>query len=112
LRMMGQPIYQCEDPTGYDTQAEAWRDPGVLGYRWDYALKLARGQIGGVELGSSFMEMIRNAPRDEQVQIMIDSLIPGGVDERTRKILDMQHEQHGLQRTLGVVLGAPAFQQQ
>ena len=45
LAKMGQPIYDCPDPTGYYFKAEAWMDAGVLTSRWDYSLELMRGGI-------------------------------------------------------------------
>ena len=45
LDKMGQPIYDCTDPTGYYDVAESWMDSGVLTSRWDFCWKLVRGDI-------------------------------------------------------------------
>lgn len=53
LDTMYQPIYSCEDPTGYSDAARDWMDPGVLAVRWQFAYDLLHGRIGGVDVASS-----------------------------------------------------------
>ena len=47
-------FYQCEDPTGYYDQADAWRDPGVMANRWRFGLGLGLEQIQGVRIPKSY----------------------------------------------------------
>ncbi len=55
---MGEPVYECPDPTGYFDQAERWMDAGVLTKRWDYGLSLARGSVGGVSISRLIPESL------------------------------------------------------
>ncbi|QQE13602.1 DUF1800 domain-containing protein [Planctomycetota bacterium] len=48
MNSMGQNLYRCPDPTGYYDFAEAWLDPGVMIYRWQFAENLANNRIKGV----------------------------------------------------------------
>jgi uncharacterized protein (DUF1800 family) len=110
LRLMGQPIYRCEDPTGYEDTAEAWLDPGVLVYRWSYALRLARNQVEGVRVGES---LLANLPRDEMKDKLIGRVVPGGVSPQTNTVLDEYlRDRTSAADLLGLLLGSPDFQQQ
>lgn len=111
LRAMGQPIYREEDPTGYDDRAEAWLDPGVLVYRWRFALQLARDQVKGVRLPEDFVRRFADKPPDQLKDALVETLLPAGVDEQTGRVLLEQARQRGARHTLGLVLGSPAFQQ-
>ena len=51
---MGEPIYNCPDPTGYRDVAESWMDAGVLTTRWQFAWDLMRGGVGGATVGDEF----------------------------------------------------------
>ena len=44
---MGEPIYNCPDPTGYFDTAERWMDSGVLTARWQFSWDLVRGTVPG-----------------------------------------------------------------
>ncbi|XAL98166.1 DUF1800 domain-containing protein [Phycisphaeraceae bacterium D3-23] len=110
IALMGQPIYQCEDPTGYEDTAEAWLDPGVLVYRWSYALKLANNEVEGVRVGES---VLANLPRREMKEKLMDRVLPGGVSDHTNGVLDRYLEQRrSASDLLGLLLGSPDFQQQ
>ena len=113
LDKMGQPIYDCTDPTGYYDVAESWMDSGVLTSRWDFCWKLVRGAVGGVETPSTFLNRyagIQNA--ETRWQTMVNDVIAGDIGERTRKILRDASESGDVQRTMSIVLGSPDFQQQ
>ncbi len=109
LHRMGQPLYRCEDPTGYFDQTEAWLDPGVLVHRWDFALKLSGGQLDGVEIPESFFESLDPLPRDERRAAMIKRIFPDGIDDATKAALG---KAWSLRRLLGLLLGSPSFQVQ
>ena len=61
---MGQPIYNCPDPTGYYDRAEAWMDSGVLTSRWDYAWDMVRGGgQGRARCPDDFLQVRGDEPR-------------------------------------------------
>jgi len=113
VQMMGQPVYQMEDPTGYDDQAERWLDPGVLVSRWRFALDLGRNRLPGVKVPQDFGQPFANLPPQQIKDALVGELIPAGIDERTDEVLTQQIKHNGsFEHALGLVLGSPAFQQQ
>ncbi len=117
LKSMGQPVYECDDPTGYYDQAEAWLDPGVLVHRWNFALQVASGSFRGVSLPRDYyLPIIRLNPKEMKKKI-IHTCLPGGLDNRTDKILNemvskSMDRRETATKLLGIVLGSPTFQQQ
>lgn len=117
LARMGQPIYACDDPTGYYDQAEAWCDPGVLVHRWDFAVKLASNRLRGITVPESFYAPLVELEPDEIKDRLVANITPNGIDERTSQALTDYAErsmggQGGVTRMFGLLLGSPAFQQQ
>ena len=50
IARMGEPLYQCQPPTGYRETAEAWVNAGSLLNRVNFALALTSGRIEGVSI--------------------------------------------------------------
>ncbi len=124
LQNMGEPIYHCDDPTGYFDTAEAWLDPGVMALRWEFAVDLARGKVGAVRIPDTFYDQIPNdiPPRLWQ-HYLTQLILPGGAGERTRAALATvtteyldAHPHPDLYELgpelVGLLLGSPEFQQQ
>ncbi len=107
LARMGQPIYECEDPTGYFDQTEAWLDPGVFVHRWDFALSLVAGKIKGARVKEELFESW-GAGLDGRERA-IANLLPVPPAERARRVLDQTSD---LKQFTGILLGLPEFQKQ
>ena len=45
---IGEPLYQCQPPTGYSDKAEAWVNTGALLNRMNYSLALTSNRLRGV----------------------------------------------------------------
>src|SRR5712692_2350745 len=45
---IGEPLYQCQPPTGYSDRADAWVNTGALLNRLNYSLALAGNKVRGV----------------------------------------------------------------
>jgi uncharacterized protein (DUF1800 family) len=114
LSRMGQRVYGCLDPTGYSDQAEAWLDPGVLIYRWTYAVQLNHAGISGAEVPEELLGRFTALDGDKQMhEIIIAPLLPGGLDDRTEQALRTHIQDYGIIKdALAIVLGSPEFQQQ
>jgi uncharacterized protein (DUF1800 family) len=113
LDRMGEPVYDCTDPTGYYDVAESWMDSGVLTSRWDFCWKLVRGSISGVEVPSTLVAKYEAVHDPEKRwQAMVDDVIAGDIGERTRKILRATSGSGDAKRMMSIVLGSPDFQQQ
>ncbi len=113
LDKMGEPIYDCTDPTGYYDVAESWMDSGVLTSRWDFCRKLLRREIDGVEVPSTLLNKYSELKTpEERAKAMVADVIAADIGERTKKILRDASETGDAQRMMSIVLGSPDFQQQ
>lgn len=123
LTLLGQPLYNCDDPTGYYDTAEAWLDPGVMALRWRFAIDLAAGKVRGVHIPEEFYaDLPLDGGAVASMQAMVDKVLPGGAGPRTLSMLlevTREHESgEGLDleswgpELLGLLLGSPEFQQQ
>lgn len=108
---MGQPIYDCDDPTGFYDQAEAWMDAGVLTSRWDYAWKMTRGSIRGVKVPDEFLSKYAALPPTEARDKMVHDVIGADIGDRTAQSLT-EAGKGDRKRMLAILLGSPDFQQQ
>jgi uncharacterized protein (DUF1800 family) len=112
MAKMGEPIYDCEDPTGFYDQAEAWMDAGVLTTRWDYAWKMVRGSIGGVQVPAEFLSKYTSGSPEESRDRMVHDLIGADIGDRTAQMLSKAAAAGDRAQMLSVILGSPDFQQQ
>jgi uncharacterized protein (DUF1800 family) len=122
---IGQPLYQCEPPTGYSDKADAWVNTGALLSRMNFSLALTSNRLRGaqVDIDSLFgSDMAANphATLDRAIQL----LLGGQASQQTRDTLEKQlDDPQILQATLddkvkqvnaamiaGLVLGSPEFQ--
>src|SRR5437667_5146790 len=47
IARIGEPLYQCQPPTGYSDKAEAWVNTGALLNRLNFSLALAGNKVRG-----------------------------------------------------------------
>jgi hypothetical protein len=109
LQLMGQPIYECVEPTGYSDAREAWLDPGVMVYRWNFAIALVTGKLAGVSGGADFVEPVLNAPPAARPRKVMELLLPGLIDRKLEHLLTFTADPRAL---VAYALGSPSFQQQ
>ena len=122
---IGEPLYQCEPPTGYSDKADAWVNTGALLSRMNFSLALTSNRLRGaqVDIDSLFggdMAANPHATLDRAIQL----LLGGQASQETRDTLEKQlDDPQILQATLddkvkqvnaamiaGLVLGSPEFQ--
>ena len=122
---IGQPLYQCEPPTGYSDKADAWVNTGALLSRMNFSLALTSNRIRGaqVDIGSLFggdTAANPHATLDSAMQLLLG--MPAS--QETRDTLEKQlDDPQILQASLddpvkhvnvamiaGLVLGSPEFQ--
>jgi uncharacterized protein (DUF1800 family) len=123
---IGEPLYQCQPPTGYSDKADAWVNTGALLNRLNYSLALAGNRVRAVTVDTAALLAgadTSSQPRDKLNQA-ITVLLSGEVSPETRKTLEKQMENpQVLQASLddpvtqindgliaGLVLGSPEFQ--
>jgi uncharacterized protein (DUF1800 family) len=95
---MGEPLYQCQPPTGYGDAAHLWINSGTLVSRLNFAQGLATSGLNG----AARLDAAGDAAG------LTASLLAGDFSERTRDVINAQ----GLQAPsrLALFLGAPEFQ--
>ena len=111
LNLMGQPIYECLEPTGYYDQAEAWLDPGVMIYRWNFALDLVQNKVSGVRIGDDFAEQVQRSRKSAsgRPRVVLRLVMPASNDVATEKLVARASD---VRVMVAAALGSPGFQQQ
>jgi uncharacterized protein (DUF1800 family) len=122
---IGQPLYQCEPPTGYASKADAWVNAGSLLERMNFSLALTANRVRGTQveiaplLGGS-ESANSHAALDQAIHVFLG----GQVSKQTREVLEQQlSDPQIIQASLddpvkqvnaamiaGLVLGSPEFQ--
>lgn len=120
---IGEPLYQCQPPTGYSDKSETWVNTGALLNRLNYALALTNGNIRGVRT-----DLAALGGGEEDPKIVLDralaSYLAGQVSPETRAVLEKQMDDPKILRATlddrtrnvdarviaGLVLGSPEFQ--
>jgi len=122
---IGEPLYQCQPPTGYADKADAWVNTGALLNRLNFSLALAGNRMRGsrTDVGSLLgVETTADAKAalDRAVQVFLDGQAAPSTVETLEKQLDnpqvlqarlddpVKHVDLGV--VAGLVLGAPEFQ--
>ena len=122
---MGQPLYQCEPPTGYADTADVWVNAGALLNRLNFALALATNHMPGAQVDlPQLLGADADANPEAALAHSLDDFLSGDVSAQTRATLEKQmsdpqilqarlddpvkHVNEGL--IAGLVLGAPEFQ--
>jgi uncharacterized protein (DUF1800 family) len=122
---MGEPLYQCQPPTGYSDKAETWVNTGALLNRLNFALALASNHLPGtqVNLAGVFGQDAMANPRMALTRAF-DTFLDGQVTPQTQQTLEQRMDDpQVLQAKLddpvkqvnvgliaGLVLGSPEFQ--
>jgi uncharacterized protein (DUF1800 family) len=122
---IGEPLYQCQPPTGYADKAEAWVNTGALLNRLNYSLALAGNKMRGTRTDvASLLGMESSADAkvalDRAVQVFLGGHVaPTTVETLQKQLenpqvlqakLDDPQKQVDLGVVAGLVLGAPEFQ--
>ena len=122
---IGEPLYQCQPPTGYSDKAEAWVNTGALLNRLNFSLALAGNKVRGSRTDSAALLGLDSLKDSKQILDRAVELFLGGeagpaTIETLQKQLDdpqvMQAKlddparQADLGIITGLVLGAPEFQ--
>jgi len=122
---IGQPLYQCEPPTGYSSKADAWVNAGALLNRMNFSLALTANRLRGVqvEIAPLLGVSMSNDPHPA-LDMAIHVFLGGQVSTQTHEILEKQlSDPQIVQASLddpvkqintamiaGLVLGSPEFQ--
>jgi uncharacterized protein (DUF1800 family) len=121
---IGEPLYQCQPPTGYADNAEAWVNTGALLNRLNFSLTLAGNKVRGsrADVGS-LLGVDATEPKvalERALQIFLGSQASPTTLETLQKQLESPQvlqaklddpvKKVDLGVVTGLVLGAPEFQ--
>jgi hypothetical protein len=89
MAALGQPLYGCETPDGYENTEAAWLSPDATLRRIDFALALARGALplGVAPAGSPFVLVSGARPKIPVDPAHLETLLGAGFSDRTRAAL-------------------------
>jgi uncharacterized protein (DUF1800 family) len=88
IARLGQPIYGHQAPNGWPETGSAWMNTGAILNRINLGLMLATGRVPGAPLGGwPGYDSLARAPRETQVDVVIERLLGGRVSPDTREIL-------------------------
>jgi len=122
---MGEPLFQCQPPTGYSDKAETWVNTGSLLNRLNFAMTLAGGKMIGTSVDMESL-LGKDATGDPQMVLAraLDVFLDSQVAPATHEVLEqrlndpqivqarlddpVKHVDEGM--IAGLVLGAPEFQ--
>jgi uncharacterized protein (DUF1800 family) len=122
---IGEPLYQCQPPTGYSDKAETWVNTGALLNRLNFSLALAGNRMRGARTDTASLLGVDTsadpkAALDRAVQVFLGGqAAPSTVETLQKQLdnpqvlqakLDDPHRQVDLGVIAGLVLGAPEFQ--
>jgi uncharacterized protein (DUF1800 family) len=128
VNRIGEPLYQCQPPTGYSDTAATWVNTGALLNRLNFSLALAGNKIRGSrsDVAAVIGANVANDPNsakdalDRAVQVFLGGQIgPNTVETLEKQLenpqvvqakLDDPIRQVDLGVVTGLVLGAPEFQ--
>ena len=97
LRRMGHAPFQYPSPDGYPIEPEPWL--GTLLWRWNFALDLARGRLGGA--GFKAQRLRRAFGDDDALAAHVLGRIPTALETETLRACG---------EPLALLLASPAFQ--
>lgn len=122
---IGEPLYQCQPPTGYKDTADTWVNTGALLNRLNYSLTLASNHLRGARVDIAAVIGVDdvNDPNDA-LDRAIKVLLNGDISAQTHSTLEKQiYDPQVIEAKLdnpikkinvgtvaGLVLGAPEFQ--
>jgi len=122
---IGEPLYQCQPPTGYSDKSDAWVNTGALLNRLNFSLALAGNKVRGSRsdvtalLGAESSANPKSA-LDRAVAVFLGGQVASGTVDTLQKQLDSPQvlsaklddpvKQVDLGVVTGLVLGAPEFQ--
>jgi uncharacterized protein (DUF1800 family) len=121
---IGEPLYQCQPPTGYADNAEAWVNTGALLNRLNFSLTLAGNKVRGSRADvNSLLGVDATEPKvalERALQIFLGGQASPTTLETLQKQLDSPQvlqaklddpvKKVDLGVVTGLVLGAPEFQ--
>lgn len=88
VAQLGAPIFGHQAPNGWPETGEAWMNTGAILSRINFGLTVAANRVPGARVTAwPSYATLRNAPRAQQVDGVIDAMLGGAASPETRAIL-------------------------
>ena len=85
---LGAPIFGHQAPNGWPETGDAWMNSGAILNRINFGLGLAAGRFPGASIAQwSDAERLKSAPREQQVDAVVNAFLGGQASPDTREIL-------------------------
>jgi uncharacterized protein (DUF1800 family) len=123
IAKLGQPLYGHLAPNGYPERGDAWINTGAILARINFGLVVAAGRVPGASLAEwADGKALAALPTERQVDGVIRAILGGESSPDTRKVLESgvnpmasdstaaDTKMGGLEKMVGLALGAPEFQ--
>jgi uncharacterized protein (DUF1800 family) len=133
MQAMGEPLYQCQPPTGFKASSDYWVNPGALVTRINFSLALANDRLPEFNVDDDYFRNRLHQENATDLENAVDHLnnwiLAGEMrkETRTRLVAELDSEEkvvaesdinnktphHAalhLNKLLGLVLGSPDFQ--
>jgi uncharacterized protein (DUF1800 family) len=121
---IGEPLYQCQPPTGYSDKADAWVNTGALLNRLNYSLALAGNKVRGSRSDMAALLGVDSGDAKAALQRAVQVFLGGQTAPSTLETLEKQLDTPEIVQArlddpvkrvdlgivAGLVLGAPEFQ--
>ena len=108
LERMGEPLYMCQPPTGYDDVAEAWLGSDQLVLRWNFAMGAVTGRVPGLQADEQALHA--EGSREERLETYARRFLHEEPSEELERRLLEASEAVPPQGLAALVLGSPEFQ--
>ncbi|MEO6446045.1 MAG: DUF1800 domain-containing protein [Gemmatimonadaceae bacterium] len=88
ISRLGQTLYGHQAPDGWPEVGDAWMNTGAILNRINFGMTVASNRVPGARATSwPRYEALREAPREQQVEEVVDALLGGQASPETRDIL-------------------------
>lgn len=85
---LGAPIYGHQAPDGYPETGDQWMNTGAILNRINFGMAVAASRLPGASINNvPNAQTLQNAPREQQVDDVVQTLLNGAASPDTRKIL-------------------------
>ncbi|HEY3267101.1 MAG TPA: DUF1800 domain-containing protein [Armatimonadota bacterium] len=103
---MGEPLFQCQPPTGYGEDSARWMGAGALVARMNFAAALAAGGVTGTRIARPLVD----AAGRSAYEALAGRILGGDVSGSTRDAAVAKDAENPQATIAALLLGSPEFQ--
>ena len=115
---LGEPLFACTPPTGYNEVSKFWVSPGALIERLNFALALTQQQVADVRFNpQTILAGIDVDKPDAVLNQCVGALLQNNITDATRKVLEQtalptpgESKTVNPSKLIALIIGSPEFQ--